>query len=140
MTIREGARSFGRALALAGALGLVSCSDGVTGPSDLQGGAWRLESMETEGGRFVPDDPGLFTVEFGADGALGVRADCNQCGGSYTLNGDTLTVSPLTCTLVACPTPRGQQFAALLEGTTSVESDDGKLEIESSEGELVLTR
>ncbi len=86
MSIR---RLAGRALALCGALVLASCAESVTGPSDLQGGAWRLASMETEtGGRFVPDDPGRFTVEFDADGTVGVRADCNGCGGSYTLDGD----------------------------------------------------
>ena len=140
MTDCQTARFRGRAVVLAAALGLVSCSDGVTGPSDLKGRTWRLESMQTEGGTFRPEDPGQFTVEFNADGTVGVRADCNQCGGSYTLNGDRLTVSPLTCTLIACPTSRGQQFAALLEGTSAVEADDGELEIESPDGELVLTR
>jgi heat shock protein HslJ len=123
------------------ALVLAGCSDEVTGPSDLQGGQWRLQSMETEEGRFVPDDSSLFTVQFAADGTVGVRADCNQCGGSYTLNGDTLTVGPLVCTLIACPTARGQQFATLLDGTGEVEiEDDRELEIESSEGTLILTR
>jgi heat shock protein HslJ len=89
---------------------------------------------------FVPDDPSRFTVEFKADGSLGVRADCNQCGGSYTLNGGNLTVGPLACTLVACPTTHGQEFTSLIDGTTSLEVEDGELEIESSDGRLVLTR
>jgi heat shock protein HslJ len=140
MTDREKARFSGPAVVFACVLGLASCSEGVTGPSDLQGGPWRLESMETEGGMFRPQDPALFTVEFEADGTLGVRADCNQCGGTYTLSGDTLTVSPLVCTLIACPTNRGQQFAGLLEGTTSVDADRNELEIESPDGTLDLTR
>ena len=120
--------------------GLASCAEDVTGPSDLQG-AWRLASMETEtGGRFVPPDPGQFTVEFNADGTMGVRADCNQCGGSYTLSGDRLTVGPLVCTLIACPTGRGQEFASLLEGTTEVDADGAELELESPDGTLELTR
>ena len=89
---------------------------------------------------FVPTDPSRFTVEFNADGTLGVTADCNQCGGSYTLNGGNLTVGPLVCTLIACPTNRGQEFASLIDGTTSLELEDGELEIESSDGTLVLTR
>ena len=141
MSIRGKGRLGGRALALCAAFVVVSCSESVTGPSDLQGGAWRLASMETEtGGRFVPDDPGRFTVEFNADGTVGVRADCNGCGGSYTLDGDRLTVGPLACTLIACATGRGQEFASLIDGTTSVEREGRELEIESPDGELVLTR
>ena len=124
------------------ALVLAGCSDEVTGPSDVEGGAWRLESMELEGAAaFVPEDPSRFTVQFNADGTLGVRADCNQCGGPYTLSGGRLTVGPMACTLVACPTNRGQEFASLIDGTAEVEiEDDGELEIESSDGTLVLTR
>ena len=137
----HGMRRLLGSLALAGGLALAGCSEDVTGPSDLQGGAWRLRSMETEtGGRFVPDDPGQFTVEFKADGTIGVRADCNGCGGSYTLAGDRLTVGPLVCTLIACPTPRGQQFAGLLDGTTEIEVEDGVLEIESPDGSVELIR
>jgi heat shock protein HslJ len=129
------------AVAVACALGLVSCAEDVTGPSDLQGGVWKLASMETEtGGTFEPEDASRFTVEFSADGTLGVQADCNQCGGSYTVSGESLTVGPLVCTLIACPTARGQEFAALLDGTTEVDADGEELEIESPEGTLEFTR
>lgn len=142
MSSRKPARSFARVLILfAGAFVHAACSDEVTGPSDLVGGAWRLESMELDGAAaFVPDDPSRFTVEFKADGSLGVRADCNQCGGSYTLSGGNMTAGPLFCTLVACPTNRGQEFTSLIDGTTSLELEAGTLEIESSDGTLVLTR
>jgi heat shock protein HslJ len=130
-----------RVLVLASASGLLSCSDDVTGPSDLEGAPWRLESMEVAGApRFVPDDPARFTVEFEADGQMGVVADCNQCGGTYTVNDGTLTVPPLACTLIACPGPEGQQFASLLDGTASIERDGDELEIESAEGTLLLRR
>ena len=128
------------AVLMASSAALLACSDEVTGPSDLAG-RWRLQSMEVTGAsRFEPDDPGRFTVEFRADGGIGVVADCNQCGGSYSLGGGTLTVPPLVCTLVACPTPHGTQFASLIDGTSSVESDGDELEIESSEGKVVLAR
>lgn len=142
MSNRRPARRFAGVLILfAGALVHAACSDEVTGPSDLVGGAWKLESMELDDAdAFVPVDPSRFTVEFNADGTLGVTADCNQCGGSYKLNGGNMTVGPLVCTLVACPTNRGQEFASLIDGTTSLELEDGELEIESSDGTLVLTR
>jgi heat shock protein HslJ len=97
--------------------------------------------MRTEaGGTFAPSDPSRFTIEFKTDGTIGVRADCNQCGGSYSVSGDTLTVGPLVCTLIACPTGEGQQFAALLDGSTEVDADGDELEIESADGTLELTR
>ena len=126
---------------LAGALPMLSCSDEVTGPSDLGGGPWKLESMELAGGsEFVPDDPDRFTVEFRADGQLGVVADCNQCGGTYSVSAGTLGVPALACTLIACPAPEGSQFASLIDGTSSIERDGEELEIESSEGKLTLRR
>jgi heat shock protein HslJ len=138
----EAGRFGGRALAVVACmLGLASCSEDVTGPSDLQGGVWRLESMRTAtGAAFRPSDPSRFTVEFKADGTIGIRADCNQCGGRYTLVGDRLSVGLLACTLVACPTSDGQQFAALLDGDTSVDADANELEIESADGSLELVR
>ncbi len=142
MTTLEGRRFRGPALAVVcGALVFASCSEDVTGPSDLQGGTWQLRSMRTEtGGTFVPEDPSRFTVEFTADGKILARADCNGCGGNYTMSGENLTVGPMICTLIACPTSRGQEFAGLLEGTSDVDADANELEIESPDGTLELTR
>jgi heat shock protein HslJ len=137
----SGRRFVGVLVLIAGALVHAACSDDVTGPSDIVGGAWRLESMELNGAdAFVPSDPSRFTVVFNTDGTLGVTADCNQCGGSYTLTGGNMTAGPLACTLIACPTNRGQEFASIIDGTSSLELDDDELEIEGSEGTLVLTR
>ena len=126
---------------LAVTLALSSCSDGVTGPSDIAGSTWKLQSMEFAGAaRFVPDNPDLFTVEFQADGRIGVVADCNQCGGTYAVSDGTLTVPAMACTLVLCPTPQGGQFASLIDGTSSLDKEETELEIESPEGKLVLRR
>lgn len=105
------------------------------------GGAWKLQSMVPVGqDRFTPDDPNSFTVELRAEGEIAVVADCNQCGGSYTVANEMLTVSGLACTLVACPTPAGEQFAALIDGTSSLELEDDELQITSADGTVILTR
>jgi heat shock protein HslJ len=123
-------------------LALSACAgDGLTGPSDLAGGAWRLVDMEPAGAaRFVPSDPSRFTLEFEAPGRLGVRADCNVCGGGFTLAGDTLHVTEMACTLVFCAGPGGSEFAGLVQGRSSVELQDGTLRIESQRGRLTLRR
>lgn len=142
----ETARVFSRLraalVALACALSLPGCSDEVTGPSELVDGVWKLRSMEFgDAAPFVPDNPDRFTVEFQADGRIGVVADCNQCGGTYSVSDGKLTVSALACTLILCPTPQGGQFASLIDGATSIEKDgDDELEIESAEGKLLLRR
>ncbi|HET9316834.1 MAG TPA: META domain-containing protein [Vicinamibacteria bacterium] len=124
-------------------LALVSCSDGVTGPSDLTGGVWRLSSMRLAGATssFVPDDASRFTVEFGPDGVIGVRADCNSCGGTYSLRGDRLDVPGMACTLALCATPQGGEFANLIEGTATLDKDgEGRLQIASPDGIVTLVR
>ena len=130
------------AAAVLAALPLVGCSDAVTGPSDVVGGAWKLESMHVSGAStFVPSDPSRFTVDFKDNGTIGVRADCNVCGGTYTMNEDRLTVPALTCTLALCATPRGEEFAGLVEGTSTLGKDgDDTLTFSSPDGTMTLTR
>ena len=138
----------GRALpaaALAALLGLplISCSEGVKGASDVVGGVWRLSSMRLAGASssFVPDDASRFTVEFKADGTIGVRADCNSCGGSYALSGDRLTVPGMACTLALCATPQGGEFANLIEGVSTLGKDgETTLELASPDGTITLVR
>lgn len=131
------------ALSLLAALSLVSCRE-MTSPSELMG-SWRLQRMRLPGGRDVITipDPSRFTVEFAADDRLLVRADCNGCGGSYTLEDrNDLAVSQLACTLIACPgAPLDSQFLGILTDAMTAEVDGGELEIRSKQGgELVFKR
>jgi heat shock protein HslJ len=132
----------GAAAALAG-LPLLSCSDGVTGPSDVMGGLWKLQSMRLAGATssFVPSDPSRFTVEFKSDGAIGLRADCNSCGGTYSLSGNRLTVPGMACTLALCATPNGGEFANLIEGASTLDKNgDDTLSVSSADGAMTLIR
>jgi heat shock protein HslJ len=132
----------GAAALLVGTLVVVSCADDdLTGASDLMGGTWRLQSLALSGAaEFVPSDPERFTVNFMSGGRVEVVADCNSCGGPFSVGEDTLRVPELTCTLVACQTPHGGQFQTLLEGTAEVDRDGDVLTITSSEGRLRLVR
>lgn len=143
MTMWEQRRAFAAAAAvLLATLVVVSCADeDLTGPSGLQDATWRLESMDVAGSpTFVPTDRGRYTVRFGKDGRVEAVTDCNQCGGSYTVSDETLTVPEMTCTLVACGTGTGAQFESLLEGSGEVDRDGDALTIVSAEGRLRLTR
>lgn len=120
---------------------LTSCEDGVTSPTDLSG-EWRLEELRLpDGTSLTPPDTGRFTVQFGADGQLSARADCNGCGGSYSLGGDRLVVSQLACTLIACPNaPFDGRYLNLLIGDSTFEVQAGQLTVRSSRGSLRFRR
>lgn len=143
MTMWDKRRAWaGFAALLVGTLVVVSCADDdLTGVSDLAGGTWRLQSLALAGAaEFLPSDPSRYAVTFTSGGRVEVTADCNSCGGAFSVGEDTLTVPELTCTLVACGSARGTEFAALLEGTGEVDRDGDVLTISSSEGRLRLVR
>ena len=131
------------ALLCLAALTVLSCTDGVTGPSDVVGGEWRLASMRLAGGTstFVPEQPGRFTVEFKTDGFIGVRADCNSCGGGYTLAPGTLAVTPLACTRAYCgDTSLDPRYPGYVSGARSWETSDGRLIITADDATLSFSR
>jgi heat shock protein HslJ len=82
---------------------------------------WQLESFQPNAGPSISVlDPALYTVRFGLDGTVEVRADCNHCGGGYRVAGALMTIGPLACTLAACPLPSlGEAFTAALTRVSS---------------------
>jgi heat shock protein HslJ len=143
MTMWQKRRAWaGAAAVILGTLVVVACTDDdITGPSELKDATWHLLSLEPSGGpAFSPPDRSRFTVRFLDDGRVEAVTDCNQCGGTYTVSDDTLTVPDLTCTLVACSTAYGAQFESMLEGSGEFDRDGDILTIVSAEGRLRLTR
>ena len=71
---------------------------------ELVGPVWmwvRFDDMAGEN-NIVVDDPTQYTLEFIADGTYRLKADCNQGGGGYTVDGNSLTLGPGPMTLAAC--------------------------------------
>ena len=77
-----------------------------------------------------------------ADGRLSTRADCNSCGGTFALSGQTLTAGPaLACTRAACPTMEFEmKYTSLLSGDSTVALSDKGLLLSSGRGMLRFTR
>jgi para-nitrobenzyl esterase len=71
----------------------------------LAGTAWRLIKFQSGDDTIVkPDDPAKYTVEFGADGTVTARIDCNRGRGSWTSpEPGQLSLGPLALTRVMCP-------------------------------------
>ena len=105
-------------------------------------GTWNLQSAQPEGAAAEATPAGAsYTLTF-ADGRLSTRADCNLCGGTYVLSGQTLTAGPaLACTRAACPTMAFESTdTRLLSGDSTVTLTDGTLVLSSARGVLRFTR
>lgn len=74
--------------------------------------------VEFQGGNesiMTPDDPTKYTVDFGTDGRVTIRIDCNQGSGTWTSEGPNhLVFGPLTLTRAQCrrapPRPHRQRL------------------------------
>jgi heat shock protein HslJ len=123
------------ALAAIACVLVVACDDNQVAPSTIVGGSWELMSIQTGGGAPVMiAAPDRYTAQFGDDGRVAVKSDCNSCGGSYSLAGSNLTVGPLACTKVFCGERSfDSQFTAALDGTGTASVDDNELVVRSGD-------
>ena len=105
-------------------------------------GTWALVSIQPAGEAEQARPSGASYIVTFADGRLSTRADCNLCGGSYTLNGQTLVAGPLlACTRAACATMAFESvYTRLLAGESTVSLTDGTLVLTSPRGVLRFTR
>ncbi len=126
------------------ALVLSSCGDGPTAPNptDYQNIDWQLTSLQrSDLGVVSPPAGASFTARFDDDGTLAARADCNTCRARYTASGAALSVAPMACTLVACPSaPFDGEYARMLSTATALEMQGASLTLRSPEGTLRFHR
>jgi para-nitrobenzyl esterase len=75
------------------------------GASDLGGTSWQLvEFQGGDGKTLAPDDRAKYTLEFGGNGSLAARIDCNRGRGSWKSAGPgQLELGPLALTRAMCP-------------------------------------
>lgn len=114
----------------------------LTSPSALLDGPWVLRELRPSsglgpGGSVRGDE---FTADFGADGRLSVRADCNGCGGPYEVGTGVLHVGPLACTRAYCvaTAPRDALYVTLLQASESFVVQGTALTIHTEQGTLVF--
>ena len=98
-------------LALILAAGVVGCDENPVSPTSIVGVTWKLETVERVGNATITvPNPDQFTVRFESNSNVSVRADCNTCTGRYSLDGSSISIGNLACTLIACPTPGVDQL------------------------------
>lgn len=74
---------------------------------DLTGSSWQLISFNNGNGMESNQATQNITVTFGEDGNVSGNAGCNNFSGSYTVDGDSLSVGPLAVTRKMCVEPEG---------------------------------
>jgi heat shock protein HslJ len=89
-----------------------SASPTATGNTGLDGTEWTLISLN---GSDVIEGTTI-TLSF-TDGQVGGNAGCNSYGGQYTATNETLTITDIVSTMMACTSPAGineQESARIL--------------------------
>lgn len=73
-------------------------------------------------------DPENYTLALFPDGTYHIKADCNNGSGTYTLEGNNLTLGPAAITLMACgPESMDGEYLSLLPSVGSAALEDGQL-------------
>ena len=88
-----------------------------------------------------PIDGTKITAEF-KDGEVRGSAGCNSYFGSYKIKGNSIEMSEIGSTLMACLEPEGimdqeQLFTSFLSDAQEYRLDDGQLQIFHSDGEVL---
>ena len=96
------------------------------GGAGLVGTTWELISIEAEAGAPITiEDSTRYTISFIEEGQIAFGADGNVGGATYTLDGDTITVTPGPMTLVYCgDESNSDQFVLSLGWAATITIDE----------------
>ncbi|MDE4907867.1 META domain-containing protein [Methanogenium marinum] len=103
-------------------------------------GEWHMVSYQDADGNAVSAlDSTNVTAIFGVDGQVTGDAGCNSYFGSYTKDGNSLSIGPLGLTLMYCETPAGVMdqesgYLAALEGAVSYQVSGNDLTLYAEDG------
>ncbi|HII02036.1 TPA: META domain-containing protein [Methanosarcinaceae archaeon] len=91
---------------------------------------WQWIELQEPGlaGKTEVSNPEDYTIVFSRHGTYSIKADCNRGGGSYMLEGNSLTLGAGPMTLAECgPGSLYDQYVTLLSEVISVEMENGQL-------------
>jgi heat shock protein HslJ len=73
-------------------------------PAALVGPVWQwVQTLYSNDSKAAPPRPENYTVQFGADGTVNVKADCNRKGGRYSGKEPRIAIEITQSTMAACP-------------------------------------
>jgi heat shock protein HslJ len=122
-------------------LALAACSAiSPAGEDPLDGTSWVLVGY----GLAAPLPGTQITATF-EDGQVGGSSGCNTYGGSYRVKGETISVTEIIMTEMACIDPEGvmeqeQTYLEYLSGATTFRLDHGQLQMTRPDRETLTFR
>ena len=85
------------------------------------GAPWQwVATLYNNDTKAVPENPENYLLELLPEGQITVRADCNTATGTYTLDGDQLSINVTASTMMACPP--GSLADQFIEGLNAAQS------------------
>lgn len=136
---------WGFSFTLLAAFLLSACQPGAGGSStSLQETVWLLQSYLDNQENTVQALSGsnVFIV-FSNDGKVAGNATCNRFSGSYTINGDKISINPGAMTLMMCPgedlMDQERDFIAALSGAASYKIEGDLLNLLAEDGSTLIT-
>ena len=103
---------------------------------------WKLVSFDIAGAETPVVAESTVTLEFAADGQAGGSGGCNSYGATYELQGDTLKITEVISTLMACAdeqiNQQETQFFNALQGATRLVVSGDSLTIFYEDGQNKL--
>lgn len=109
--------------------------------TNFVGTTWRWLGLVAPTGSQDNRDAARYTILFNADNTLAVRADCNTGNGTYTRNGNALTITLGVVTQVQCEEGSlSQQFLSLLQmaSTYSIQNQTLSIALENNNGTMTF--
>jgi heat shock protein HslJ len=98
---------------------------------DITTVVWKWQELITPVEQVTIDSPEKYTVEFKSDGELAVSADCNIGGGTYEINGKSISINITSTTLALCADGSyGDLFFRSLDGASTYFMDGDNLMID----------
>jgi heat shock protein HslJ len=98
---------------------------------DLTGTTWQWVAFTDPTQQFEVENPASYTLTFQEDGTVAVVADCNNAMGSYTIDGNSLTIEMGPMTLAACPPEsRSDDFVKYLGASAIYFFENGNMFID----------
>ena len=110
--------------------------------SKLTANTWVwIATNRTVGSDVTPKKPGAFTIQFGSDGRVSGKTDCNGFGGTYRTQGSALSFGSFMSTLMYCEGSQESAYTSFLATVKSYEIDaSGTLVLHLTNGDTMAFR
>ena len=114
--------------------------------AEVAGTVWQwMQTLYNDDRKVVPADSKNYTVQFREDGALSVKADCNQKGGTYSASTEErrISIKITHSTMAACP--EGSLEDEFVRGLTGaaiyfIKNDDLYIDLKYDSGTMRFSK